>query len=218
MSEQPIWSGNTSTVPESIFHTVSAYGGNSLFGAINGEAIVTWDFSFTQTSTNGPYAGGIIVGSERYFWQEGLTYNIVTTIHDPVEAAAERFTLFSWRGELFDTYSFFDGLFFLEHEHGGEQYFLISPDESLPPPAFISIMQGSVNEFQMKIHVSSDNTQGWLEVLLNGEKVVFEDGSNRIYLKTYDGLRTNPVWSYGSVSGVATNLYMSDFKVYLVTE
>lgn len=218
MSEQLIWSGNTSTEPENVFHNVSAYAGNSVSGIVDAQQIVTWDFQFLHSSTNAPYAEGIVVDSARYFWQEGSTYKIVMIITDPPEAVAERLTIFSWRGEQFDTLSFFDGLFFLEHERGGEQYFLIPMDESSPPPAVINIVPGSINEFQMKLHLSSDNTLGWLEILLNGEQVTFEGGSSRIYLKTYDGLKTNPVWSYGSVAGEDTNLYMKDLKVYLVTE
>ncbi|MEZ2604544.1 hypothetical protein [Kluyvera intermedia] len=219
MSEQLIWLSNTSTEPENVFHNVSAYAGNSVSGVMDTEQVVTWDFHFVHTSTNAPYAEGIVVDSARYFWQEESTYKIVMTITDPPEAITERFTIFSWRGEQFDAFNFFDGLFFLEHESGGDLYFLIPMDESTPPaPAFINIVPGSTNEFQMKLHLSSDNTLGWLEILLNGGQVIFEDGSSRIYLKTYDGLKTNPVWSYGSVTGEDTNLYMKDLKVYLVTE
>ncbi|MHC5177445.1 hypothetical protein [Serratia rhizosphaerae] len=218
MAEKIIWTGNSDTVPENVFHNVSAYAGNSVSGVIDEQQIVTWDFYFVHTSTNAPYTEGIVVDSARYFWQEGSTYKIVMTITDPLEAVAERFTIFSWRGETFDTDEFYSGLFFLEHEHDGERYFLISLDEGSPAPAFMSITPGSTNEFQMKVHISSDNTQGWLEILLNGEQVIFEDDSSRIYLKTYDGLKTNPVWSYGGVTGENTNLYMKDLKVYLLTE
>ncbi|CAI1831249.1 MULTISPECIES: hypothetical protein [Serratia] len=218
MAEKILWTGNSDTVPENVYHNVSAYAGNSVSGFIDEQQIVTWDFNFLMGSTNGPYTEGIVIDGERYFWQEGNTYKIVTTLTDPIEVTTERFTVFSWRGESFNVDVFEEGLFYLEHEHGGASYYVLSHVMDPPIPAFIDIVPGSTNAFQMTVHLSSNKTLGWLEIVLNGEPVIFGNGSSRIYLKTYDGLKTNPVWSCGKTFGDSANVYMSNLQVYLVME
>jgi hypothetical protein len=56
----------------------------------------------------------------------GRKYKIVTTLTDPIEVTTERFTVFSWRGESFNVGVFDEGLFYLEHEHGGTSYYVLS--------------------------------------------------------------------------------------------